>query len=162
MLRLLPLLALLLGGCAALAPVPPASGLGATAPDLPLADARTGEAVALWQYEGRVVLLNVWATWCAPCRHEMPALDALQRERPDDVAVLFVATEPGELVRAWMADQPGEGRHLLAVDAALRGPYAAAGRMRPVTFVVDRAGVLRERVLGAASADTFRRIVAGL
>lgn len=152
----LPLLALLVAGCSALAGQLPATGIGEAAPEMALVDVQTGEAVSLREYRGRVVLLNVWATWCGPCRAEMPALDSLQRERPDRLAVLYVTEEPAELVRAWRADLPGEGRHLLTSTEAFRGPYAAARGARPVTFLIDEGGNLRERIIGAQTAETFR------
>ncbi|MEL6616991.1 MAG: TlpA disulfide reductase family protein, partial [Bacteroidota bacterium] len=111
----------------------------------------------LADYRGKTVLLNVWATWCGPCRREMPALDAVQRERPDDLAVLFVSDEALELIHAWRADVPGEGRHLRADSDTWRGPYAAASAQRPVSFLIDAEGLLRERIVGAETAAGFRQ-----
>ena len=148
-------LALLAAGCSPLAGRLPATGIGEAAPDLALVDVETGEAVRLDEYRGRAVLLNVWATWCGPCRAEMPALDGLQRERADRLAVLYVTDEPAELIRAWRADLPGVGRHLRTEAEAFRGPYAAARGARPVTFVIDAEGVLRERIIGAQTAEAF-------
>lgn len=144
------------GGCSRVAGRLPATGIGQPAPEMSLVDVETGEAVSLREYRGRAVLLNVWATWCGPCRAEMPALDGLQQERPDDLAVLYVTEEPAELVRAWRADLPGEGRHLLTSHESFVGPYAAARGARPVTFVIDADGVLRERIVGAQTAEAFR------
>lgn len=163
MLRVLGLaLPLLLAGCLPLARFVPATGIGKPAPEIRLVDVRTNETVSLADYRGKTVLLNVWATWCTPCRREMPALDALQRERPDDLAVLFVSDEALELIHAWMADVPGEGRHLRADTDAWRGPYAGAAAQRPVSFLIDADGLLRERIVGAETEQGFRQRLNGL
>ena len=151
-----------LGACSSLPIALPATGLGLSAPEVELTDARTGEAVTLADYRGRTVILNVWATWCGPCRREMPALDAIQRASPDRVVVLFASSEPPELIRAWMADRPAEGRHLHVTSGALRGPYALAESIRPVTFLIDANGVLRDRVVGAQTEEVFRQRVEAL
>lgn len=135
----------------------PAMGIGDPAPALELADVRTGEAVDLSAFRGRAVLLNAWATWCGPCRAEMPALDSLQRERPDALTVVFVSDESPELIRAWLADRPTEGVYAHAELADFIGPYAAVQGARPVTFVIDAEGVLRERIIGAQHASVFRQ-----
>ncbi|OZC02424.1 TlpA family protein disulfide reductase [Rubricoccus marinus] len=148
-------------GCAPLASTVagrlPATGLGEPAPPLALTDVRTGEPLDLAAFEGRAVLLNAWATWCAPCRAEMPALDSLQRERPDRLAVVFVSDEPPELLRAWLADQPTAGVYAHASLEEFVGPYAAVRGARPVSFVIDASGVLRERIVGAETAGVFRQ-----
>lgn len=150
-----------LAGCAPLASTVagrlPATGLGEPAPPLALTDVRTGEPVDLAAFEGRAVLLNAWATWCAPCRAEMPALDSLQRERPDRLTVVFVSDEPPELLRAWLADRPTAGVYAHAPLEDFMGPYAAVRGARPVSFVIDASGVLRERIVGAETAGVFRQ-----
>src|SRR5213595_4189834 len=55
-------------------------GVGSTAPTFHATDLRTGRPATLADYRGRVVLLNVWATWCEPCRVEMPSLERLSRK----------------------------------------------------------------------------------
>lgn len=151
----------LLSGCSSLTRAVagrlPAMGLGEPAPALAMVDVRTGEAVDLAAYRGRAVLLNAWATWCGPCRAEMPALDSLQRERPDALAVMFVSDEAPELIRAYLADRPTEGVYAHAPLDAFIGPYAAVQGARPVTFVIDAEGILRERMIGAQTTDTFRQ-----
>ncbi len=61
-----------------------------------------------------------------------------------------------------MADRPAEGRHLHVTSGALRGPYALAESIRPVTFLIDANGVLRDRVVGAQTEEVFRQRVEAL
>ena len=154
------LAAVLAAGCGRVGPTLagalPATGLGEPAPALALTDVRTGAPLALGDFAGRAVLLNAWATWCGPCRAEMPALDSLQRERAGELAVVFVSDEPPELLRAWLADRPTAGVYAHAAPESFVGPYAAVQGARPVSFVIDAAGVLRERVIGAQTAGAFR------
>ena len=65
---------------------------GQKAPTAPFADA-DGQDVALADFEGKPVLLNIWATWCAPCKAEMPTLDTLARLEKDRMAVIAVSQD---------------------------------------------------------------------
>lgn len=102
-----------------------------------------GERFDLHAERGQVVLIHFWATWCAPCRLEMPALDAYYRaHQAQGLRVLAISLDdPAELdgVRAIMANFAFPAA--MAAEAAYRG-YGRVWRM-PLTFVVDRAGILR-------------------
>ena len=67
-----------------------------------------GDSVSLKSMEGKVVLLNLWATWCAPCRHETPFLQSLYEERREDgleiVGISLDAGDPGELVSEFVGE----------------------------------------------------------
>lgn len=114
-------------------------------PALAFADA-AGEPKTLADWQGRVVLLNLWATWCVPCRKEMPALDALQRElggpRFEVVAVNIDTRDPGK-PKAWLAEA---GIKTLAYyadpSARVFQVLKAAGKAfgMPTTLLVDPAG----------------------
>jgi len=121
---------------AAVAEPRPAPALTATLLD--------GTRFALSDALGRVVLINFWATWCAPCREELPALEAFYRQyRERGLVILAVSLdEPGALdaVRAAMRGYTFSAA--LASQARYRG-YGRIWRV-PMTFVVDRQGRLRE------------------
>jgi peroxiredoxin len=117
------------------------------APDLELPDL-TGQPVRLGDLRGRVVLLNFWATWCAPCREEMPALETLAGELgPRGLAVVGVNfKEPKPEVQAFMRDHRLGFPTLLDADGRVAQRYQVFGL--PATFVVDRRGMLVGSVLG--------------
>ena len=111
--------------------------------DLTLKDAN-GQKVRLRDLRGKPVVVNFWATWCAPCRAEMPALDAFYRKHRDE----------GLVVLAISLDEPDKEAKVREVMKAFAFPAALGpqsdfkGYMRiwrlPLTFVVDRSGILRQ------------------
>jgi thiol-disulfide isomerase/thioredoxin len=123
-------------------------------PDVTFADAQ-GAPTSLAAFRGRVVLLNVWATWCPPCREEMPALDRLQATLggPDFEVVALSIDEVGmPAVRAFLVS--AGIRHLRAyVDAsgATRSLFGVGGV--PLTLLFDRQGRELGRKLGPAAWD---------
>ena len=114
-----------------------------------------GQETSLEAFKGKVVVLNLWATWCVPCREEMPALDRLQArfaDRPVVVLALSVDRAGPERVRKFL-DEIGV-RHL----HVYRDPKAAATRALrvpglPATILIDKQGQEVGRVLGIAEWD---------
>lgn len=113
----------------------------------PALSERPGGPEVLEGLRGRPVLINFWATWCEPCRDEMPALDRLRGHRPD-VAVLAVAMADSKAkVDAFVTD------YLLDLTV-LHDPDQVAGRawgvrVLPTTIVLDAAHRVRYRAVGA-------------
>jgi thiol-disulfide isomerase/thioredoxin len=111
-----------------------------------------GEPASIAALKGKVVVLNLWATWCAPCREEMPSLDRLQAAfDPEEVAVVALSVDRAgpERVRAFL-DEIGI-EHL----TVYRDPKAATTRALripglPATLLIDRNGREVGRVLGIA------------
>jgi thiol-disulfide isomerase/thioredoxin len=125
------------------------------APALDFLDGQ-GNTVSLDDFRGKVVVLNLWATWCAPCRHEMPSLDRLQAALGGDgLAVVPLSLDRGEVsqIEAFYAEV---GLPTLAI---YHDPKAAAGRAfgaygLPTTIVIDREGREIGRLLGPAEWDS--------
>ena len=108
----------------------------------------------LADFRGQVVLVNMWATWCPPCREEMPALDELQKAYDDrGLVVLQISDEDRETVARYLDEQPMSTVHGVAQPI----PWPEFGR--PTTYVVDRQGVVRDAITGARDYEGFERLV---
>ena len=133
----------------------PKSGDRAPALVLPTVDGRVVDLAAL---KGKVVVVNFWATWCPPCRVEMPALDAWYRARRGrGVEVVGVSEDKPrdrEQVKTVMA--PFAYPAGLASDAKVIG-FAPAHAL-PVTYVIDRRGVVRAVLTPESGALTGRML----
>jgi thiol-disulfide isomerase/thioredoxin len=139
----------------------PATGpiKGALAPEVVAKDVFTGETVRLSDLKGQVVLLNFWATWCGPCRVEMPHMEELHKESAGKVRIVALGGDSRESPEALAAFAKDRGlTFTVAHDggAAIRA-YKALGL--PTTFFIDAAGLIRERVVGAMSLEQMRSIV---
>ena len=146
--RLLAVAALFLGGCTAEAvEMPPV--IGQPAPAFSAADL-AGTEVSLADLRGEVVLLNVWATWCPPCREEMPGLQRLHAELGSrGLAVTAVsidkASARGE-VEAFARENGITFRVLLDPGERVTRTYRTSGV--PETFLIGRDGTLLRRWIG--------------
>jgi cytochrome c biogenesis protein CcmG/thiol:disulfide interchange protein DsbE len=137
--------ALLIVLCAC-APVAGPASDSFPAPDFALS-ALDGSPVRLSDYLGRWVVVNFWATWCAPCVAEMPALQALADSAPDSVTVLGVnLREDSDSVRAFAAAHGIRFLLLLNPDDATVLAYSVVGL--PQTLLVDPTGRVVERSFG--------------
>ncbi|MER8530582.1 TlpA disulfide reductase family protein [Mesorhizobium sp. M0814] len=114
-----------------------------------------GKPKMLADFHGKVVLLNVWATWCAPCRKEMPTLDRLQAKLggPDfEVVALSMDRAGPEIVKKFFADI-GIKHLALNIDVSGRAMFAIGSVGLPATLLVDRDGKEIGRLIGPAEWD---------
>jgi thiol-disulfide isomerase/thioredoxin len=119
--------------------------LDAMAPELSYIDT-AGAKRHLSELRGQVVLLNFWATWCTPCRREMPMLSKLQREHADDgLVVLYISLEEPEVLRPFLAVHRFDGIQGRLDQAA---PFYDAGKFYPLSYLIGRDGRVRERWSG--------------
>jgi thiol-disulfide isomerase/thioredoxin len=115
-----------------------------------------GNPIALADYSGKVVLLNLWATWCPPCRAEMPSIDRLAGEMEgDDFAVIALSTDRGEVgrVAAFFKEIQVENLKVMHDRTSAVGRQAGALGL-PVTLILDRQGREIARMLGDADWDS--------
>jgi mono/diheme cytochrome c family protein len=124
-------------------------------PELTILDA-AGKARSLAEFRGRLVLLNVWATWCAPCREEMPALDRLQAAlgSPRFEVVALSVDQQGAAIAARFFAEVGVKSLALYVDPSAQAAFKLDAPGLPVTLLVDCEGREIGRHLGAVKWDS--------
>jgi peroxiredoxin len=148
-LALLFVFILVLSGCKNEAP--PATGGVATqiAPDFTLR-ALSGESVSLSQYRGKVVFLNFWATWCPPCRAELPSMQRLNEvfAGRDFVMLAVNVEEDGAKVLPEFLRQFPHSYQILLDDGGQAQKLYGVDKF-PETFVIDKQGRVVERIIGA-------------
>lgn len=127
------------------------------APLVPFLD-ENGQTLNLEKFRGKIVVLNMWATWCAPCIHEMPTLDRLQQQLEDvDVVVVALSIDSGgaSVVRAFF-DEHGIDDLAVYVDPTMRAQAGFNVIGLPTTIVIDKKGRERGRIVGPAEWDDSR------
>lgn len=141
--------------------------VGGAAPDFSLPTLR-GSSVKLSDHRGKVVFLNFWATWCPPCREEMPSMEALyQRLKGREFEMLAVSIDRSgeEVVGPFVAKYGLTFPVLLDPENKTYKLYGLTGI--PETFIIDRNGVIIFKVIGAQDwmkkdwLDYFDRIIGG-
>jgi peroxiredoxin len=149
------LLFLLCAGQLAAEPAAPQtlpSFLGSAAPTFELADTE-GRTHRLADYRGQVVVLNFWATWCPPCREEMPAMERLhQLVAEENIAVIAVNVgENEDTIFLFTADYPVSFPLLMDQEGRVVRDYPVIGL--PTTYVIDPGGIIRHRAVGTREWD---------
>ena len=113
-----------------------------------------GEAISLSDLKGKVVLLNFWATWCGPCRAEMPSMEALFRQyREKGLEILAVNCGEGQAeVHNFMNSNDLSFTAVLDQDGKVSGPLGI--RAIPTTYLLNREGKIISMVVGSIDWDT--------
>ena len=124
------------------------------APAISLADT-SGRSVELSKLQGKLVLVNLWATWCEPCLREMPSLERLQSRLGERIAVLAVSEDRGgnKTVEPFIA-KLGLKSVKIYIDPKSEVGHAFGARGLPTSFLIDREGKVLGRVEGAAEWDS--------
>jgi peroxiredoxin len=128
--------------------------VGSRAPEFRAVNLTTGHPASLGDYRRQVVLLNVWATWCAPCRVEMPSLERLHRKLAgDDFHVVAVSIDDADssVVRQFARELGLTFDLLQDRTGVIQRLYQTTGV--PESFVIDREGIIIKKVIGAAEWD---------
>ncbi len=109
----------------------------------------TGDYLKLSDYRGKVVFLNIWATWCPPCREEMPSMESLyQRQKGRNFEMLAVSIDQkgAEVVRPFSVKYGLTFPVLLDPDGKTYRLYGLTGV--PETFIIDKNGVIIKKIIG--------------
>ena len=128
--------------------------IGSRAPDFPATNLATNQPLMFEQYRGKVVLLNVWATWCAPCRIEMPSMQRLHEKfQGTDFVIVAVSIdrEGPEVVNQFVKELGLTFDVLHDPTTDIERIYQTTGV--PESFIIDRNGVIIKKVIGAAEWD---------
>ena len=121
-------------------------------PDAPEFELKTldGKTIHLRDYRGKAVLLNFWATWCVPCKQEMPWLVAFQKQYgPKGLVILGIALEASAAPVRKFADKMELNYPVLIGAQKIADKYAVKGL--PASIFIDRNGRITDQVPGAAS-----------
>ena len=153
-LIVLMVLAGLLLGAWALTRFGPESGpvqVGSRAPDFKLVDLATGDSVALRdRYRGQVTLINIWATWCGPCREEMPSMQeayAKLKSRGFAIAAVSIDEGPTNDVKRFVRELGLTFDILHDRSTRIQQVYQTTGV--PESFLMDKDGVIIKRLIGS-------------
>jgi peroxiredoxin len=117
-----------------------------------------GNKIVLSGLKGKIVFLNFWATWCSPCREEMPSMQKLYaRFKDKDFAMVAVSlNEPASAVKKFFKDYNLTFTALLDSDGELMSPYGIRGI--PNTFIIDRDGTIIGKAFGPRKWDDQKAI----
>ena len=139
------------------ASLPPAPALGHPAPDFTLRTT-TGKSLTLSELRGSPVVLNFWATWCPPCRTELPELQAASQEYAGQIAIVGVdQAEPSEVVQSFAQEMGLTFSIPLDTQAQVSRDYGV--RSLPTTFFIDRQGIIRQIQAGPVTGATLAQLL---
>jgi peroxiredoxin len=137
---------------ALLCALPVLADTGGPAPQFSLA-AKGGSSVSLSQYKGQVVMINFWASWCGPCRQEMPLLESIYKKYNRlGFTMIGVNVEPdSKAADEWLKATPVSFPILYDTDSKVSKLYEVAGM--PSTVIIDRQGNVRKLHRGYKPGD---------
>ncbi len=153
-------------GLVKFAPVPEGVEVGRRAPDFTALDLATGDSVSLrGRYDGHVTLVNIWATWCIPCRVEMPAMEEVYRKLgPHGFRIAAVSIDEGKVddVRAFGRDLGLTFDILHDKSGRIEQVFQTTGV--PESFLLDKEGVIVRKIIGEHpwNSPANQRIIAQL
>lgn len=139
--------------------MPSDSIIGRLRPAFDLPDIR-GNTVPVSRWNGRIILLNFWATWCAPCRKEIPLLNTLQKDyAKQGVQIVGVALDDSAAVKKFIRSLPIDYPVLIGGTEAIEviEAYGDDAGVLPYTVFIDRRGVIDSMAGGALTENYARR-----
>lgn len=131
----------------------PGLRIGMKAPDFELKNLE-GDTVKLSDYTGKKVILNFWATWCPPCKAEIPDFQRYYTEAGDEVQILAVNIDPQNDVKKFVTDTKVTFPVLLDEKDSVNRLYKIL--TIPTTYFIDEEGIVRNKYLSVMSIETIR------
>ncbi|MDF2789440.1 MAG: alkyl hydroperoxide reductase [Neobacillus sp.] len=128
--------------------------VGAKAPDFEL-KTLAGDTVKLSDFKGKKVMLNFWATWCPPCKAEMPAMEEFHKEAGDDVVILAVNIDPHLDVKAFVDENGITFPIPLDAEDKVNETYQVLSI--PTTYFIDTKGNIGNKYIGAMNLDAMKQ-----
>lgn len=117
-----------------------------------------GSPFRLQDLRGRVVVLNFWATWCVPCRSEIPSLSAMQKDlEPQGLSIIGVSyDDTADLIQQFQKDIPQS--YQIVLGGREVGSQLPASPL-PTTYIIDRQGRIRDKLIGERSRAAFESVI---
>ncbi|MFE4706490.1 redoxin domain-containing protein [Peribacillus simplex] len=131
--------------------------IGAKAPNFSL-KTLDGKEVELSDYKGKKVMLNFWATWCPPCKKEMPDMEKYAQQAGADVVVLAVNIDPENDVQAFV-EENGITFTIPLDSQSAKNPVNERYKILsiPTTYFIDKEGIIRNKVISAMQLKDMER-----
>jgi cytochrome c biogenesis protein CcmG, thiol:disulfide interchange protein DsbE len=125
--------------------------VGTPAPNFTIRDG--AQTVSLDQYRGKVVILNFWASWCAPCAAEWPSMEQLQQQVPNSVVLAVAFDTDSSDYQHYVIDNQLHNMTVV-LDTTDKSNLAFGTTRPPETYIIDRKGVIRRKFIGAQDWST--------
>ncbi|MDA2922116.1 TlpA family protein disulfide reductase [Patescibacteria group bacterium AH-259-L07] len=126
---------------------------GKSAPDFTLEDLK-GNKVSLSDFKGKVILLNFWATWCPPCRAEMPSMERLYQEFKDSSLVVVAVSWGDAKKKVKKFVQKNNLTFVMLLDPKKETKKKYPSRYIPYSIIIDQDGIVKNTILGSKEWDS--------
>lgn len=134
----------------------PGIAIGEKAPDFEL-KTLSGDTIKLSDYRGKKVMLNFWATWCPPCKEEMPDMEKFHQANGEEVVILAVNIDPQFNVEQFVSEMGITFPILLDEKDEVNSQYQIL--TVPTTYFIDKEGVIRHKYLTAMTEDVMKQYI---
>ncbi|MBT2680860.1 TlpA family protein disulfide reductase [Bacillus sp. ISL-35] len=116
-----------------------------------------GEEIDLKKYKGRKIMLNFWATWCPPCKEEMPAMEKFYKNHSGQIEILAINLDPQNDVKGFAEKNDLSFQILLDESGTTQKSYQIISI--PTTFIIDEKGVILKRHIGSMSYEQMEELL---
>ncbi len=129
------------------------AAINSLAPDFTTKNIITGQDVTLSAYKGKITLVNLWATWCPPCRAEIPSMNTFYKHYDGKVAIIAISVDESSDNAVLNFANSYNMSFDVAHDNGTLNKIYGTGSI-PTTYIVDKDGVIVEKIIGSISWDS--------